>query len=363
MTEHVKLSSTSKRLALLLTGIIVLLLVFHPEWIPVSYVKRKVPTKTVKIQQIGDINYTETKSLQKPKIFRNVGEMNKSSSEIDRGERNKLCKYDIDNIRNMYATLLKIKENCKNRSIPTDWDFQDNFSKPRLLIAKTDWKILYTSNPKTGSTSFKKFFFHLDGEYVKKTFHDIPSVHYAVVKRKQFFGDQTNFERYTKIVVIRNPILRLISAFRNKQLEDHLYFRPKLNMTDKEQFAHFVRTRISWKTETDVHLAPQWKQIDICRFPYDFVIQFEEAYRYYDTMQKLTKTTDVKFPGSKVEIGKSDHDSIYYLDEFFNSLNREEQNIVYQRYKMDFEILGYTRYGENLFPYLRYTNILDTTIS
>ena len=329
MTELVKFSCTSKRFYLLSTaGIIILLFVVHSDWILLKY---------------NELN---------------GGEMNKVSLNIGRSERNELSKYDIDNIRSINATLLKIKENCKNRSIPTDWDFQDNFSKPRLLIAKKDRKILYTSNPKTGSTSFKKFFFHLDGDYVHKNYHGGPMDHYMKVQNKQFFGDQINFEKYTKIVIIRNPIVRLISAFRNKQLREHKYFRPKKNMTDKDQFSHFVRERISRETETNVHLTPQWKQIDICRFPYDIVIQFEEAYRCYDTMQKLTKTTDVKFPGSRVEIGKSDHNSNYYVDEFFGALNREEQEIVYQRYKMDFEILGYTRYGENLFPYLRYNNLI-----
>ena len=265
---------------------------------------------------------------------------------------------EIETLRKSRAILKKIKLNCRKHNISTEWNFYDQFSMPRLLIAKPSQRILYVSNPKTGSTSFKKFLYRLDGNEIGD-FHR-PNGHYKVIKGKyhfsKFFNSQEKFQGYLKVLSIRNPISRIISAFRDKQLRNHKYFKnpEKLNLSDSELFKYFVRSKKMTKWTGDVHRMPQWTQMDICRFPYDMVIQFEEADRYISLLQKLTNTTHVEFPGSRVTQGKDKFDSLYFVHKFFDSLGQPEKEILYQKYKGDFDIFGYTKDYEDNFPFLRY---------
>ena len=344
------------KVTVLLIAVISLLLLVHQDWPLLGNWNSTDINVKIEIENRNYFNkITFAKQAKNETLTHNhMGQ----DEQLDKHQSSELTKNDLITLSKTRAILSRIRKNCKNRGLPLVWDFHDYFSIPRLLIAKQDRKILYGSNPKTGSTSLKKFLFFLDGDYLHKDFHSLPLGHYQRVKYKAFFKDETDLENYVKITTIRNPIIRLISAFRNKQLERHNneYFVPNETMTDTEQFVYLVRNRISQEIEDDVHLMPQWDQIDICQFPYDIIVQFEESNRYYDLFRKLTKTTNVEFPGSRVEIGKSDHDSMHYVDQLFGSLSDEEKDIVYRRYFMDFEILGYTLYGDPLFPYLQYNN-------
>ena len=262
---------------------------------------------------------------------------------------------DKVSLKKSQTILARIKDNCRQHNILTEWDFSNNFSKPRLLIAKPKRHILYGSNPKTGSTSFKKFLFILDGDFLHKDFHGKNFGHYKTVRSPVFFENKDNFEEYVKILSIRNPITRLMSMFRNKILRNHRYLKNTKNMTDIETFVKFIqymkKTRIYLR---DVHLKPQWKQMNICRFPYDLVMQFEDVKRYTSVMQHLTNTTEVEFPGSRVEVGKDTHDTMYYINEYLGALTDEEKNFIYGLYDMDFKILGYSKDGDATFPLLSY---------
>ena len=258
--------------------------------------------------------------------------------------------------------LAKIRENCVAENKSTTWGFRNKFTKPRLLIAKKKYHILYGSNPKTGSTSFKRFLFCIDGITDKgHDFHDNPDGHYERVTSNRFFKGQTEFDDYVKIMAIRNPIVRLVSAFRDKQLRHNKYFTPPPNITDTRHFALFVKGRLSLKEEWDVHLMPQWRQMNICRFPYDVLIQFEEIGRYIPLIQKLTGTENVEYPGSRKEQGKDTQDSMEFVYQYWAGLNEDQRQIVFRKYNMDFKILGYTKLGENGFPFLNFNSEVETS--
>ena len=288
--------------------------------------------------------------------------------------------------------IAKIRENCVAKNRSTAWSFWNKFTKPRLLIAKKEYHILYGSNPKTGSTSFKRFLFCLDGVTDRKhDFHAKPDGHYETVLTKSFFRNVRNFDNYVKITAIRNPIVRLVSAFRDKQLRNQRYFEPPPNITDTEHFALFVQYRLNsldrWniplatlsikereqiallaksipKTlleEWDVHLMPQVRQINICRFPYDVVMQFEEISRYIPLIQKLTGTENVEYPGSRKEQGKDTQDSMEFVYQYWAGLNEDQRQIVLRKYDKDFKILGYTKLGEDGFPFLRFNDEIETS--
>ncbi|KAL5257866.1 hypothetical protein ACHWQZ_G012718 [Mnemiopsis leidyi] len=279
------------------------------------------------------------------------------------GIHSNLTSSEIATLKKSRRILEKIRENCKAQNISTVWNFWDRYTTPRLLIAKSRDRILYGSNPKTGSTSFKRFLFSIDG--VKDSAHDFhgnPDGHYKIVHSKTYFENKRDFDRYVKMMGMRNPIVRVVSAFRDKQLRHEHYFQTPPNITDSEHFARFVQYRLPLWPEPDVHLMPQWKQMNICRFPYDVMIQFEEIGRYVPLIQKLTGTEYVEYPGSRRERGKDTHDSMEFVYQYWRELNYKQRQIVFNKYDMDFLLFGYTKIGEEGFPLLAYNDEIEVSL-
>ena len=82
-----------------------------------------------------------------------------------------------------------VKKQCKNYDLATGI-----VTKPRLMIIPKNWKqykILYASNPKTGSTSFKKWYLRLQGD--TRDYAEITGVHsrkkYGVFNDAQSYYD------------------------------------------------------------------------------------------------------------------------------------------------------------------------------
>ena len=279
------------------------------------------------------------------------------------GIHSTLSPNDIATIKKSQQIMKKIRENCKAQNVSTVWNFWDRYTKPRLLIAKSKYRILYGSNPKTGSTSFKRFLFTLDGVTDgAHEFHGDPDGHYEIVQSKNFFQSKSDFESYVKMMAIRNPIVRVVSAFRDKQLRKGNYFKTPPNITDAQHFAIFLEKRLARPRENNVHLMPQWKQMNICRFPYDLLIQVEEIERYIPLIQKLTGTEDVEYPGSRKDRGKDTHDSKDFVYEYWRELNDKQKQIVFDKYNMDFVLFGYTKPGEQGFPLLKYNDEIENSL-
>ena len=279
------------------------------------------------------------------------------------GIHSTLSSNDIATIKKSHQIMKKIRENCKAQNISTVWNFWDRFTKPRLLIAKSKYRILYGSNPKTGSTSFKRFLFTIDGVTDgAHEFHGDPDGHYEIVQSNNFFQNKSDFESYVKMMAIRNPIVRVVSAFRDKQLRKGNYFKTPPNITDAQHFAIFLEKRLARPRENNVHLMPQWKQMNICRFPYDLLIQVEEIERYIPLIQKLTGTEDVEYPGSRKDRGKDTHDSKDFVYEYWRELNDKQKQIVFDKYNMDFVLFGYTKPGEQGFPLLKYNDEIENSL-
>ena len=341
----------------------------------VSNIDKSVSTSETEKIHKSDENISEsTSDIEKTKILDNTGEeadektwSNNTNVDSDLknfpGIHSTLSTKDIQTIKKSQQILKKIRENCKAQNVSTAWNFLYGYTKPRLLIAKSKYRILYGSNPKTGSTSFKRFLFTIDGVTDgAHEFHGDPDGHYEIVRSKNLFQNKSDFESYVKMMAIRNPIVRVVSAFRDKQLRKGTYFKTPPNITDAQHFAKFLEKRLARPRENDVHLKPQWKQMNICRFPYDLLIQVEEIGRYIPVIQKLTDTENFEYPGSRKERGKDTHDSKDFVYEYWSELSSKQKQIVFDKYNMDFLLFGYTRPGEEGFPLLKYNDEIENSL-
>lgn len=265
-----------------------------------------------------------------------------------------------------------IKRNCANLGIGTQWDLNTS-SLPAHLLAQESTHIVYGALAKSGSSSFKHFLYHTEGDtcdppcYPHAADENGQYPHWDRVEDNSFFVSEEDLESYVKIAPIRNPIVRLVSAFRDKQLM-RFAFLPEEEVAgfpDSKMFVYFIEKLFVQRGKNDIinkeeHLQPQWKNLEICSFPYDIVMPIEHPDHSIKLLQELTDTTHITFPhkvpGSKLrgkKVGHPVHRSTAdFAREYFSSLSTVQLEAVMLHYKLDFEILGYTGLHQKGFPEL-----------
>ncbi|XP_063681452.1 uncharacterized protein LOC134816505 isoform X2 [Bolinopsis microptera] len=249
--------------------------------------------------------------------------------------------------------------------------------KPRMLVITKNWienMILYSSNPKTGSTSFKKWFARLQGE--NKDYEKMSGVHamkkygnideaWISAESKSSDPDSVTLndviKPFYKVGFMRNPLLRLISGFRDKILrraEDGI--KPEMRIVDPsltaespdtQKFAAFTEG-VMKGTIKNIHYTTQWSKMKICDFPYDIIAQTETTSQQIKEIQEHTNTTQFEFPGSRTDIGYDSVATVNLAHEFYDKVKPDIMEQIYQYYKWDFVLMGYTKFSNPNFPYL-----------
>eukprot|EP00116_Pleurobrachia_bachei_P004346 sb/3464608/ len=266
--------------------------------------------------------------------------------------------------------LEHIHSKCAENNFATKWASPDKMKSdetPRLLIPVPKYNILYSSNPKSGSTSFKKFILRLGGD--NRDYDDMHGVHahrkYAKLEpfhQENFpdmtIGDMIRDKLYT-VGFVRNPVTRFISGFRNKVLRKEnsgfsKHIKEELGGEDANEITKFV-TFVGELTRGEVkdpHFNPQWNKMQICSFPYDMLGQTEATSQAIEEMQKATGTEGYEFPGSRTQMGKDKNSSLDDANWYFNHVSAEQMEKFYEFYKWDFELLGYTKLTDENFPFI-----------
>ena len=255
--------------------------------------------------------------------------------------------------------LQGIHQRCKASKItPLRWSY-DNFKKPRMLIYRDSINVVYSSNPKTGSSSFKKFFYKLDGVINPLHVHHRGG-HYRYVGRNTL--SEKNFKSCLKVGAIRNPAVRLISGFRDKVIRGSRYgnvLNPlKENLTDLELLVRFLHLGYEIKKKhtsfwNNVHFKSQWDSMLVCSFPYDLLIQYEKGNKDIDAIQIITNTTNIEYSPSRKDSGTDFQSSGDVASKWLSELDKKDLDIIYSIYEMDYKILGYSKWGDKDFPFIK----------
>lgn len=211
--------------------------------------------------------------------------------------------------------LAFIHRQCELHEQPLSYDKSRKAMPDAITIHIPEYNIVYVSNPKTGSTSFKKFVLRLQGDMTP--YDDMEHVHrgqkdkYQVINkysRNMTINDIIDKEMYV-VGFVRNPITRLISGFRNKVLRTEggeynkkIYQIIPETATDIERFKVFLEL-VTSGVITDHHFTPQWKKMRVCSFPYSLLGQTETTRDSIETMMRETGIVGVEFPGSRSERG------------------------------------------------------------
>ncbi|XP_044630458.2 carbohydrate sulfotransferase 9 isoform X1 [Equus asinus] len=227
-------------------------------------------------------------------------------------------------------------------------------------------KILYCEVPKAGCSNWKRILMVLNG-LAPSTYnisHD--AVHYGKHLKKldgfDLKGIYTRLNTYTKAVFVRDPMERLVSAFRDKFEHPNSYYHPvfgkaiikkyrpnaceeALNNGSGVQFKEFIHYLLDSHRPVgmDIHWEKVSKLCYPCLINYDFVGKFEtleEDANYF--LQLIGAPKELKFPNFKDRHSSDERTNAQVVRQYLKDLTRTERQLIYDFYYLDYLMFNYT---------------------
>ncbi|XP_028011544.2 carbohydrate sulfotransferase 9 [Eptesicus fuscus] len=227
-------------------------------------------------------------------------------------------------------------------------------------------KVLYCEVPKAGCSNWKRILMVLNGlaPSAYNISHD--AVHYGKhLKKLDSFdlkGIYTRLNTYTKAVFVRDPMERLVSAFRDKFEHPNSYYHPvfgkaiikkyRPNACEKAfnngsgvKFKEFVHYLLDSHRPVgmDIHWEKVSKLCYPCLINYDFVGKFEtleEDANYF--LQLIGAPKELKFPNFKDRHSSDERTSAQVVKQYLKDLTRTERQLIYDFYHLDYLMFNYT---------------------
>ncbi|RVE60566.1 hypothetical protein OJAV_G00182270 [Oryzias javanicus] len=196
--------------------------------------------------------------------------------------------------------------------------------------------IIYCYIPKVACTNWKRTLIALRQD---EPYPDPMSFEHERVHRFDRFQHLRQFppaERkaklmhYTKFLFVRDPFVRLISAYRDKMQKYDKYFYEGYYIIDPQ-------------TERYAPFEPHWRQMNRlchpCLVDYDFVGHQETLQEDAQELLKILKLEDaIKFPPSYENMTSRNS-----VDHWFQSVPLEDRRKLFKLYEKDFQLFGYRR--------------------
>ncbi|XP_063295658.1 carbohydrate sulfotransferase 9-like [Pelobates fuscus] len=251
-----------------------------------------------------------------------------------------------------------LKSACPQRNLSDPLKKIDLFHAKRLFVEKNH-KLIYCEVPKVGCSNWKRIIFLLKTNIsVRANYIDHEAIHSTkFIKRLSDFPpeqQQMMLQKYTKVMFTRDPLQRIVSAYRDKFLHsggyygDHIANRIKSMFRKKEDqskdnisFEEFVRYLIQKNPKNmDIHWMPMHQLCDPCNINYDILGKFATLKTDSDYVLKVIGApASIRYPDIKQynESRTDEKISKYYLSKLpLPMLER-----LAQIYKLDYILFDY----------------------
>ncbi|KAM9301645.1 carbohydrate sulfotransferase 8 [Gastrophryne carolinensis] len=320
--------------------------------------------------------YTERKLLKKRKHFLYketpiLMPINGSAVDLMRLEdhdRNsnweKLYKVQWQRKKLMQDICLKYKSSSRRIITP--------YHVSRIFV-EDKYKILYCEVPKAGCSNWKRVLMVLNGlaSSTKDIQHN--TVHYGnYLKRLDSFDRKGIFHRlntYKKMIFVREPFERLVSAFRDKFEHANNYYHPvfgkaiiskyrrnatreALNTGSGVQFKEFVQYLLDVHRPVgmDIHWDHVSRLCSPCLIDYDFVGKFESMEEDANFLLHLIGAPqNLTFPRFKDRHSTEERTTSKITEQYFAQLSPLERQRAYDFYYMDYQMFNYSKPFKDLY--------------
>lgn len=244
--------------------------------------------------------------------------------------------------------------------------------QPRLLHAvsriyvEDKHKVLYCEVPKAGCSNWKRILMVLNG-LASSTYN----ISHDTVHSKKYLKKLDSFDlkgiymrlnTYTKAVFVRDPMERLVSAFRDKFEHPNSYYHPvfgkaiikkyrpnayegDLNNGSGVKFKEFVQYLLDSHRPVgmDIHWEKVSKLCYPCLINYDFLGKFEtleEDANYF--LQLIGAPKELKFPNFKDRHSSDERTNAQVVKQYLKDLTTTERQLIYEFYYVDYLMFNYT---------------------
>ncbi|XP_033122164.1 carbohydrate sulfotransferase 11-like [Anneissia japonica] len=236
---------------------------------------------------------------------------------------------------------------------------------PKLLVNEKH-KIVYCQTPKVGTVSWCKIFLTLSGykiysDVLKMTAPQVSAAwkkhvpllsHYSIAKQKEIMSS------YTKIMFVRNPLTRLLSAYNDKLVAKNASdynlssqrclsrkilknFRPGYTTKNYDPtFGEFIKMIVSKDNYiSNIHWRNMLSVCYPCDIDYDVIGRFEDIEN--DSNYILNRVgADLKFPAS-TGFHFTNSSNFEKVKKSYANIPDSDLVSLYQKYQNDFLLFDY----------------------
>ncbi|XP_072379231.1 carbohydrate sulfotransferase 11-like isoform X1 [Diabrotica undecimpunctata] len=255
----------------------------------------------------------------------------------------------------------QVLEGCDNMGLRFKIKNTFNVNKLDHILVDHNHKLLYCYVPKVACTNWKRVMMVLTGE--SNTTNPIKiSASAAHLDNSTLKLSQLNLlevkeclRDYTLFLVARHPFERLLSAYRNKFLDNsptNKYFKLRygkhiigkyrqhpskadLQTGANVTFREFIQYLIKEGVRTNEHWAPIYDLCLPCTLNYTFISHYETITDDSTTILRMVKAPNLVFPVTK---SKRTKDNLRF---YFQQLSIYEIEFLYKLYEADFKLFGY----------------------
>ncbi|XP_068164939.1 carbohydrate sulfotransferase 12-like [Antennarius striatus] len=236
------------------------------------------------------------------------------------------------------------------------------------FLVDDEHQVIYCFIPKVACTNWKRFMIVLKHgkPYQDLMSYDFDMVHFGslLTHLKTFPRTEVKkkLKEYRKFLFVRDPFVRLISAYRDKlqryqkwyyETYGKLILRKYGNMPNpprtKEEmiasgvhpsFHSFIKYVIDPGTKSlDYHWRQMHRICHPCTIQYDFTGHQETLHEDSEQLLKmLNLENDIKFPSAYPNVTTSN-----FVPDWFKTVSLKERRKLYEIYKMDFKLFGYPK--------------------
>ncbi|KAM8920873.1 carbohydrate sulfotransferase 9-like [Pelodytes ibericus] len=261
-----------------------------------------------------------------------------------------------------------VKLVCQQHNLTGNASYKIPRLVSKLLFVEHNYKFIYCEVPKVGCTNWKRIILLLNQslsptDLKHDDVHGHPSLlrlsSYPPTKQKELL------QSYTKVMFVRDPLQRFVSAYRDKFLhkqEVYYYktfagyikrkFRNDENSTEQVTFEEFSRYVIEKNPPyRDTHWMPMYQLCDPCNIQYDIVGKLETMTKDSDLVLKTIRAPEnITYPSIKHYAGESRTNEKISM-EYFRSLPTQLLKDLMEVYEVDFSMFEYT--PASILPKLR----------
>ncbi|XP_028811729.1 carbohydrate sulfotransferase 8 isoform X2 [Denticeps clupeoides] len=241
------------------------------------------------------------------------------------------------------------------------------------IYVEDKYKLLYCEVPKAGCSNWKRVLMVLAGLASSASEINHDAVHYGNhIKRLDSFDRQgitQRLETYTKVLFVREPLERLVSAFRDKFESPNSYYHPvfgkaiiskyranasraALRTGSGVTFQEFMQYLLDVHRPVgmDIHWEPVHQLCSPCLLSYDFIGKFETMEQEANVLLERTGAPrNLTFPRFKDRNPGAERTSTGLMQRYVAQLSAAERQRAYDFYYMDYLMFNYSKPFQDLY--------------